>query len=139
MLCADRGGYGAPAPGRENDLVTGEPGAVFGRVPPCWLDIGYGGDMGEGGAGAVYTFCAGRCVFDSGTLGCVAGRLNESLDDVSSSISLAWFAYGALPSCRAVAPRASSSVVKADCDLMKLPRSSRIGWYLVSGFFEAIA
>lgn len=42
---------------------------------------------------------------------------------------------------RAVAPNASSSVLTLSwvCDLIKDPRSSRIGWYLVSGFLTKIA
>lgn len=40
---------------------------------------------------------------------------------------------------RAVAPSASSSAVSCVWDLVKEARSSRMGWYRMSGFFETTA
>ena len=57
----------------------------------------------------------------------------DDMESLSSSRSLFIF------SPRAVTPSASSSVLRFDCDLMKEPRSSRMGWYLVSGFLDTIA
>lgn len=135
MASAEDGLNGESVIVRE-DGVCGRLLSYAGGGPPGWGEGVLLGNNGTDGS-------TGDATFMSAGGGCrlMLAPVPLENDDASSSkfgrFGVSRISIVSPP--RAVAPSASSSAVSCVWDLVNEARSSRIGWYRMSGFFETTA